>query len=438
MKLIDNFNFDVCYTKSKYNAKPTNVECASMQYIFTHTNLIEFVKRISSGYGYCSIFDNDEFGNWGKSDKYFCYTQVISIDVDHSPISLNEALDKIKTTPSMAYNTFSNGNGNNEYAFRLVYLFDEPIEGVNKTKLYLYSICKIVSDELNIKVDANAKKVSQYFNGTNDINVFVSDYVYELDDFIINENNTINNSDISKVQSKTIREEENIIDLGCTFIKDYWILPYTKLLLKYANVMKDIQNTELEIPNEDTPLIYFPKDYREIKRYWYLNENEDGDKKDYIRKIKDGDGRRKILFINGIIRRLIWNSISFQNLLYNLVFEFIHYMLNDGNKIDKHTLFNIAKNVMKADLDKYDSLGRTTRKFMVNPYYCQKYNLSKRAVINKSRSKIDYNEVGNLYDFSMTDKENIEIMKEYGIQISLRSLKEWKKKNGIAKYNKNK
>lgn len=435
MKLIDNFNFDVSYTKSKYNAKPTNVECASMQYIFTHTNLIEFVKRISSGYGYCSVFANDEFGNWGKSDKYFCYTQVISVDVDHSPIDLNEALLKLKTTPSMAYNTFSNGI--NEYSFRLVFLFDEPIEGVNKAKSYLYSVCKTVSDELNIKVDANAKKVSQYFNGTNDINVFVSDYVYELDDFNLDDIK----EDNLKVSFKSIQEEKNNISLNGTFendttlIKDYWKLKLTEFLYKYDPIMPNLQNSKLEIPSEDEPFIDIPSDYREIKRYWYLLVDDDGNKLDYIRKIKDGEGRRKKLFLNGIIRRLINPQITFENLLHNIVWEFVTYMVNDGNKITKKILWNIVKDIMNADLTRYSTLGTTSRKWMVNPYFTSKYGMSKREVINKFKhNKKQY--IGEFYDCSLSDKENIEMMKEYGLEISLRTLKRWRKENNITKYKK--
>lgn len=50
--------------------------------------------------------------------------------------------------------------------------------------------------------------------------------------------------------------------------------------------------------------------------------------------------------------------------------------------------------------------------------------------------KIDYDEVASLYDCSISDKENIEVMKEFGINISLISLKRWRKKNNITKYKK--
>jgi hypothetical protein len=48
-----------------------------------------------------------------------------------------------------------------------------------------------------------------------------------------------------------------------------------------------------------------------------------------------------------------------------------------------------------------------------------------------------YDGIGELYDHSKTIKENVEVMKAYGIkQISEPTLKRWMKKNGITKYKK--
>lgn len=107
--------------------------------------------------------------------------------------------------------------------------------------------------------------------------------------------------------------------------------------------MPNIQNSKLEIKSEDEPFTSIPSDYREIKRYWYLLTDDKGHKLDYVRKIKDGEGRRKKLFINGIIRRLINPSITFENMLHNITWEFVTYMINDGNKITKAILFSIVQ-----------------------------------------------------------------------------------------------
>lgn len=63
--------------------------------------------------------------------------------------------------------------------------------------------------------------------------------------------------------------------------------------------------------------------------------------------------------------------------------------------------------------------------------------MSKREVINKFKISKNNNKkqfIGEFYDLSLTDKENIEKMKEYGFEVSLRTLKTWRKENNITKY----
>ena len=457
MKNIDDFNFEVSYSDSNYNAKPTSEEIKHMHFIHCKTNVNEFADKISKGYSYCAVFNKNEFGIHLKRDSNFSFTQVISVDVDKTTISLNEALKRLKTKPTMAYNTFSNGV-NDKYCYRLVYIFDNPIVSIKDAKSYTLALNKLIGEELNIKTDSNASKVSQYFNGTNDSNIFVSNCIYQLNDFkldnIFNNKNTNYNSNINtnnninniKVQNQNHTTTTHHYSVGVALSKndttmknDYWRLSLIDFLNKYDSLMPNIQNTKLDIPSNDEPFIEIPSDYREIKRYWYLLVDDKGNKLDYIRKIKDGEGRRKKLFLNGIIRRLINPQITFANMLHNIVWEFVTYMINDGNKITKQILWDIAKNVMKADLSSYSTLGTTSRKWKVNPYFALKHNMSKREVINKYKIGKNNNKkqfIGEFYDCSLTDKENIEMMKGYGFDVSLRTLKTWRKENNITKYNK--
>lgn len=445
MKNIDDFNFEVSYSDSNYNAKPTSEEIKHMHFIHQKTNVNEFKDKISKGYSYCAVFNKNEFGIHLKRDSNFAFTQVISVDIDKTTISLFEALKTLKTKPTMAYNTFSNGV-NGKYCYRLVYIFKNPIDSIKDAKLYTLALNKIVSEELNIKTDSNACKVSQYFNGTNDSNVFVSGYVYELNDFkldnIINNKNkdiNTNNKSINQKQEEDTQQYSlnDTFEKNTTFEKDYWSneMSFSKLCEKYDSIMPNIQNTNLDIPSDDEPFIDIPSDYREIKRYWYLLVDDKDRKTDCIKKIGDGMGRRHKLFINGVIRRLINPQITFDNLLHNLVWEFITYMYNNGNHITKLDIWNIAKNVMNTDLTRYSTLGTTSRKWMVNPYFSTKYGMSKREVINKYKhNKKQY--IGEFYDVSLTDEENIKVMKGYGLEISLITLKRWRKENNITKYKK--
>jgi hypothetical protein len=180
--------------------------------------------------------------------------------------------------------------------------------------------------------------------------------------------------------------------------------------------------------SDDEPIIYYPTDYIEITRPWKKINGE-------TLKISDGNNRRKKLYTNAILRRAINPSITFDNLLYNIVWEFYHYYINDGNRIDKKTLYGIVENAMQQDIDlSLLKSGKPRYKFFVNQKYCEKYNLTKQQVIGNSRNKKQY--IGEFYDLSMTDQQNVDTMKEYGLDISIITLKRWKKENGIKKYKK--
>ena len=92
---------------------------------------------------------------------------------------------------------------------------------------------------------------------------------------------------------------------------------------------------------------------------------------------------------------------------------------------------------MKEDITRYEGLRGTDRKFMVNPRYCEKYGLNKKQVRNMACKMIRNEGIGELYDCNLTDKENLEVMKSHGLEISPITLKRWRKENGITKYKKN-
>ena len=132
-------------------------------------------------------------------------------------------------------------------------------------------------------------------------------------------------------------------------------------------------------------------------------------------------------------------NITFDNLLYNLLYELVQYVSNFDaqNIIGKKEIYDIASCVMKKDITKYEWVKGVNRKFIVNPRYCEKYGMNKRQVRNMACKMLRNDSIGELYDCSKTDKENLEIMKENGLEISLITLKRWRKDNGITKYKKN-
>ena len=56
------------------------------------------------------------------------------------------------------------------------------------------------------------------------------------------------------------------------------------------------------------------------------------------------------------------------------------------------------------------------------------------AVRNVERKTKRWELIGNLYDCSLTDKENLKVMKEHGLKVSLSTLRRWRRENNITKY----
>ena len=411
--------FKVCISRYGYDHKPTPIDVQKMQFNQMTLSTDEFIQKIVEGHSYTALMKD----NHRSKDNYIC-SNFIVYDIDHSPISINDYLNKVEIKPTFAYTTPSNKEG--DYRYRLVYLLNFDLCSVDE--YYHYS--KSFKDQLKLNdVDYHSYEGEHYWNGSSGASVLVYNTILNKFNFKLNDNYNIrltSKPTSSKSATQSIYCVSQQYSLTCTFEKDFFQMTYNDFLKKYLNVYPNIEKTPIEM-NEDESIIYYPNDYYEITRDFY-------EKNGYIKKLKDGEGRRRRLFLNGIIRRKINPDITFENLIVNLVYEFDTYYINDGNAITQKVIYDIALGVMKADITNYSDLGKPKHKFFVNPLYRQKYNLSPKQVLGMTRNKKQY--IGEFYDFSKTDIENLEIMKEYGLDISLRTLKTWKKENGITKYKK--
>ena len=357
---------------------------------------------------------------------------------DDVECNLDELVSGLRYTPTIAYTTYNhrqNGKGNR---YRLLYLFRIAIFNIDVYK----SIYQILIDNLGFKLNDNCGgNVTQAIFGTNEnCQIILTENIYSISDFDTSDKvqNGHYNS-IKKEEGNIIRLESPIQDND--YINDFWNMSYGDLLLKYSDTYPIFEHTPLEDVDDDTPFIMLPSNYIEIKRYWFMETvyDENGDKRysaSRVKKIKDGEHRRKKLFLNGILRRIMVNDLSFEHLLNNMIYELYHYIDNSKDRITKKDLFDISVNIYKSDIDNYNGLiKRYKRKFIVNDKYCIKHNLNRKQVRNISRKLITYNQIGELYDFNLTDKQNVEVFKEYGLNISAKTLQRFRKEMGITKYN---
>ena len=135
---------------------------------------------------------------------------------------------------------------------------------------------------------------------------------------------------------------------------------------------------------------------------------------------------------------LVWLS-SF-TILSSIDFALIYSSLLSSavshTDINKFTIKGIADRVWNANLDKYEGLRGSDHRFRVNQLYCEKHGLRPKQVRQIAMKQYTDEKIGELYDCLLTDNENIKVFKQYGLNITAKTLQRWRKENGISKYRK--
>ncbi len=426
---------------NSFTQKPTSDEIRKINYKRKDLNIDEVINHIRGGYVFSANFCDDYTTSITQRDRTyerFISTPMVMFDMDGCvDSSLVTLLDSLKYKPTVSYTTFSHNKEGKGNRYRLLYLFEDPI---TDTQLYK-SIYKEIKSSFDFELDDNCgcNPTQAVFGSHNDCEVIVTDSSYSVDDF---------NIPTEKGHSNSItKEKKNNIEIESLFKNqeykyDFYHLSYSDLLDKYRYVYPFFEHTPLPLVSDDCPYIILPENYISIKRYWLCQRVEDeyGEEKwryAKVRRIKDGEHRRKKLYLNGILRRKMIPDIGFEHLLHCLVFELYHFYENSKDTIKKLDILNIARNVMMADIANYSFEQTDKRQFVINEAYCRKYNVSKKEARNLSKKLINYSRIGELYDVSLTDRENVEIFKQNGLNISSKTLQRFRKDNGLNKYRKN-
>ena len=312
--------------------------------------LSELRDYISNNFAFCGVFTSETFSVKEKTENNWLQSNIICIDLDDRKLAYNDFLTLIQDSdvcPNIAYRTANDGIKGNRY--RLIYALDDAI--VNSklySEIYWAIIGKIEELTNDKNTDNCCQSVAQQICGTiHNENIYFNDFYFDIKTFKeMFGISTLNISDFQKRQ-KNIESKPKKVSVKKSFVcfdfsdftlmydefaNDFNTLSFAGIVKKYNGKYYNYECSQLPSVSDDIAYIEIPTNYTEIKRYWYLEESAiNNNKCSQIRKIKDGQQRRKKLYINAIIRRLIFNEISFDNLLYNLVFELYSYMINDGN-----------------------------------------------------------------------------------------------------------
>jgi len=165
----------------------------------------------------------------------------------------------------------------------------------------------------------------------------------------------------------------------------------------------------------------------------------------YSIRIKNGQGRKKKIFLSLVRRRLVNPSITLEHLAYNALYELYHYIDNtdESDKITRYDLYVIANDALNTNLDRYKDKMKEKKRNKMNKTEVIKQGLTMakavgkvNGIYNRKRKEEKYNEMAKWYDPSKKDKENLEIFKEHGLDVKRTTLyrfkKEYKQNYAIA------
>lgn len=398
----------ITLSKDNYKEKLPKDMVKNIEWEQRDVSVDELISLIQEGYAFTSAMN----GNRNR-ENYEC-SYMLVYDIDNSDTPMTDYVADMQYQPTFCYTSSSNMLEGKGYRFRMCYVLDEPICEARDYCVISRSLAAQLGIYGKEEVDTHSYLPEQFWFGSYGCEVIKGGTVYSLDMIEINPSLLAEKVCITQ----TNIYPHNVLCLTDTLSKDYNTMSYADLLDKYRGQYRNLERTPIEL-DEDTPIITYPDNYYEIHRPWKTVNGE-------IRKIRDGEGRRTHLYLNGIVRRKICPDITCDDMLLCMVYEWYNYYINDGNKIGKKEILKIVEKVMNADITDSD-LGRPRYKSFINPLYCEKHNMTKKQVLGMTRNKQQY--IGELYDPSLTDKENIALMAEYGLEISRPTLARWKRAN---------
>lgn len=129
------------------------------------------------------------------------------------------------------------------------------------------------------------------------------------------------------------------------------------------------------------------------------------------------NGNRKTYYIHRLVASAF---IPNDNLFYTQV-----------NHIDENKENNRVENLEWCDAQynvTYNGLNKRRKNHLGEGGH------TKKALAMMERKRQHHEEIKQHYNPNLTDKENLKVLEEYGVKCSLRTLKNFRKDNGISKY----
>lgn len=420
------YTFNVSVSTTCYKTKE-EFEKASSRLIYRkqEVSVSSLCGLIKEGHSICHCYDdNDEpFNNSIKTQDKFRYTSYVAFDIDDNTMQMEEYLTTLTYQPTIAYTTTSDGLPSKGYRYRLIYCFDSKVKG-NEQYESVFETMQAECGILELKDNCTRGTHQPIFgNALSTCRMVCTDYAYSIPSAAVSTASRTRGEVSKQIKNK---KRGGVIVCNDTFMTDFEQLPLWKFVSTYCSKYKYIDESELTY-SKGYALI--DENYLRIYRKWDIEK-----RRTHI--WRDGEGRRRKLAIAALIIRKIKPDITAEHLVYCLANEVAHYYDNSDGVLNQEFILRVAEGALSKSIDEITIKGHDRRKYKVDMDYWESLGVSPKAAVAKARGAWNDDRIGELYDLQLTDKENVEAMAEYGVKTSVSSLKRWRKKHGITKYNK--
>jgi hypothetical protein len=403
----------------------------------------QFLNCATNGHTFCALFDydplqyywfEDNLGkkhksypvyqkgvNWGamklcmKSDRFFKGSQVVFVDIDFTQYrSIPDYLDMLTFSPTCVYMSFSDKldkGGLISRRFRLVYVFDKVL---NREEFI--SVSRSITKQIEIDTgetmfDDCGTRLSQYMNGVYGNNeVYRSYCIYDYTDFPetqIQSEDTILSSPITNNEPSPFFDKQLLEDMGRCSYKDFMHKYSKRYQYKYRTELPCWYDGLYQFTNET---------YLQL---WYYKE-----------KVKDGEHRRRKLFRNACLRRLMFPEMDANTALFNLYIDFVRFFDNSDSVIKLDTLVRRVKKAFELSMEKIVEICNWEIQYwrQNRPSFILYPGVKPtRGIISKVKRKITYNAIDSWYDRALSPQENYQSNQS----VSLSTLYRYVKDRGI-------
>lgn len=435
------FRFDLTVSDQAFEKKLPKGSPIYSTITFTQRNISieEFAELILQGHLFSGVYNKQHFPIKYKTKDNFICTNAIAIDIDDSDCSMDDYLTTLPYTPTIAYETFSNLQEGYGYRYRFVYVFEDTIDG-NAYGVMYNAVCN-ANHIVSSSNDQSMKSCNQMFYGTanasNLINFGKTYSTCVFKDYMDNEsvqlqsliyNNTHHNKALKLDSNQTFNFNDKSFEKQWQCGNDIEVLMSMRHYQTSECTQLDFNEGELWRDLDD-------EHYYEIKRKWEARLVFNGGtykRTPVNRRLKNGEHRRKKIFLSLMRRRLINPTLTLEHLCYAALYELHFFIDNTDTKdyITSQQLKEIAVCAMNTDLERYSEKLRENKKYKINKMERIKRGLTPSQAVamantarRKKKTEKKYEQLSKKYDPNKSVRDNAALL---GVSNgTIQSLKKW-------------